>query len=562
MRKPATRTSKPSARYYSAPKNDVLCSGNDGVYDVSFFAASIRHTIGQSRGVFDKLSGPSLAASGEVWKALDDDDRQAYLLEQHEFAHHALMFSTPAGVLNWRMNQVISRDVQWVLVQCHKYGVEFIEGVPPRELVANHAWRVEFKRRSDVDRKTKRELLYTLEGLEDVLQLRRILFEPGAAKIFADLTFGELLDLLQRAFAYLEYRCEIPLRRTWRTRLPRKGRVFPEGRDFNLVDIAEVHAIAMELLVLRAVGDLDALWARVDRAREGPYGTAFEIALDATRGVNDLGLSPHQMQLLSLISFATAFDVAPEAADPVYVEDVLPWWRFSSGSAFSATMVGDAIKNCMTLSRRPLIGPGSRWLEMADVDWGSLANTDLARIEGATKTLTSLGLDRQVHAIHRGASLNWRYIATQLEVSLENLADLKFERLSGEAWRGEVQRSVLLVEYRDGLYFGHADYGELYPAGSPYRMSLKHLDSYASPVAQILGQIINGALPRIMYAAYSGCVVPKLEILRPKLTDYLQNAKLAGSMIELVTLLLEDGVTPAQRQLTLLPDTVHRERYI
>lgn len=472
------------------------------------------------------------------------------------------MFSTPAGVLNWRMNQVISRDVQWVLRQCHRFGVVFDEGTPPQELVATRAWRVAFKRRSDVDRGTKHELLYTIEGLEDVLQLRRILFEPGAARTFADLTFGELLDLLQRSFTYLEYRCEVPLRRTWRTRQPRKARVFPEGRDFNLVDIAEVHAIAMELFVLRAVGDLDALWARVDRARQGPYGTAFGIALDPTRHVNDLGLSPHQMQLLSLISFATAFDVAPDTPDPIYVEDALPWWRFSSGSAFTAQAVTDALKNCMALSEKPLIGSGSRWLELADVGWGSLTNANPARVEGVTKTLTSLGLDRQIHAIHRGAGLNWRYIATQLEVSLENWADLKFERLSGEAWRGEVQRSVLLVEYRDGLHFDHADFEDFYPAGSPHRVGLKHLDSYASPIAQILGQIINGALPRIMYAAYSGCVVPRLDILEPKLADYLQNAELAASMIELVTLLLEEGVTPAQSHLTLLPKAVPRERYI
>lgn len=555
-------TSKHSARSCFAPRNDVLSSGSDGVYDVSFFAASIKHSIAQSREVFGKLSGDSLAAFGKRWKSLSESDQQAFLLEHHEFAHHALMFSTPAGVLNWRMNQVISRDVQWILLQCHKFGVTFATDVPPRELVATRAWQTAFKRRADVDRGTKRELLYTIEGLEDVLELRRILFEPGAAETFSDLTFGQLLKLLKRTFAYLEYRCEVPLRRSWRTRLPLNTKVFPQGRNFNLVDIAEVHAISMELFVLRALGDIDGLRDRVASARNGPYGTAFDIAVGATSSANELGLSPHQMQLLSLISFATALDVAPEGAEEVYIEESLPWWRFSVGSAFTAQTYADALRNCITLASNPLIGAGSRWIQLADIDWAAISNPTPAQAERVSQTLASLGLDRQVHAIHQGARLNWRYLATQLEISLERRVGFEFERLSAEAWRGEVQRSVLLVEYKDGIYFNHADFEELYPHGSRYRSTIKSLDSYSPPIVQVFGQFLNGAMPRVMYAAYSGCVVPRLEILGPKLADYTQDASIGKGLIELLSLLLESGFSPAYGHMTWLPKSVGLERYI
>ena len=136
----------------SDPESNVLFSGNDGVYDVSFFAASIGHTIDQSRSVFERLTGGQLSDFREAWRGMSADDRRAYLLEQHEFAHHALMFSTPAGVLNWRINQIISRDIQWILRKCADYGVSFPSGTPPRTVLSKREWQVAFKRRADVVR--------------------------------------------------------------------------------------------------------------------------------------------------------------------------------------------------------------------------------------------------------------------------------------------------------------------------------------------------------------------------------------------------------------------------
>lgn len=358
-------------------------------------------------------------------------------------------------------------------------------------------------------------------------------------------------------------RCDITLRKNWRTNLPLSTKVFPKGCDFNLVDIAEVHAIAMELFVLRAVGDFEGMKARAERAARGSYGEAFKIAVEATRTVNDLGMSPHQMQVLALISFAAGLDVAPEIAGPLYLEDALPWWRFAQGTkAFTSQTYVDALRNCLALVSEPLVGPGSYWLQMSDIGWSALRVPDLEKIGHVTKTLSALGLDRQIHAIHRGARLNWRYLATQFEDSVGERLDFEFERLSGEAWRGELQGAVLLVEYKDGLHFDYADFDELYPTGSPYRTRLRHLDSYSPPAIQILGQILNGATPRIMYAAYTGCAVPTVDILTPKLAKYLQNETVATDMMELVSTLIEKSATVAQGYLTLMPKTVHLERYI
>lgn len=552
-------TSSSSVTLSTVRADDILCSGNDGVYDVSFFAASIRHSIELSRAVFSKLTG-SLAGHRDLWAELGEHERQAYLLEHHEFAHHALMFSTPVGVLNWRINQVISRDVQWVLKTCHEYGEDLPVDLPPQSRLSTREWRTGFKRRSDVPRPVKKELLRTLAGLDDLVQLRRILFEPGAAASFPDLTFGDLLALFGRAHPYLQHRCDARFCLDWRTKLPLNTKVFPPDKAFNVVNIAETHAIAMELFVLRAVGDLEGLRRRLDSARQGPHAQALNIAVEATSGVNDLGLSPHQMQLLALIACSTTVDIAPPGSKTQYLEEVLPWWRFTAAEPFEAGHYLDALKNCMAISTESLVGPGSQWLQLSEYAPPEPNEVSLASVTALLKSLGSLGLDRQIHAIHHGAGLNWRYLATQLEVSLEERLPFAFERLAPGEWRGELQAAVLLVEYKDGVHFRHADFAELYPPGSPYRAH-KSLDRFADPAYQILAQVLNGVLPRVMFAAYAGRLLPRLQVLEPKLAEYFANAGSAASTIKLLTMLLEGELSVASPFLTFAPaDLV--ERYI
>ena len=502
-----------------------------------------------------------MTAFADTWKGLKAADRQAFLLEHHEFAHHALMFSTPAGVLNWRLNQVISRDAQWILKKCEDFGESFSARTPPREVVSTRAWQVAFKRRSDVPRDVKNELLLTINSLEDMIQLRALFFEPGAAERFADMTFRDLLALLKRSFAYLERRCDVAFPKDWRTKLPLCTKVFAPDRSFNLVDIAEVHAIAMELFILRAVGDIEAMNRRIEEARNGSYGTALAIAVDATKEVNELGVSPHQMQVQSLIAFSAAVDILAPSTKELYLEEVMPWWRFATKAAYQPATYVDALRNCFSISMAPLVGQGSRWLQLVPMSPNALPQT-FEGTSGLFNTLTSLGLDRQIHAIHRGAALNWRYLATQLEDNFEDKVSFPFERLTGEEWRGHQHMAALLVEYTDGLNFQHADFDELYPANSPYRKTMPALDDYADPAYQLLAQLINGALPRVAYASYAGRAVPALSVLEPKLANYFNSPELARNIIAVISPIVEGCMSAAGSHLTLLPETLAVDRYI
>lgn len=502
-----------------------------------------------------------MTAFADTWKDLNAADRQAFLLEHHEFAHHALMFSTPAGVLNWRLNQVISRDAQWILKKCEDFGERFSAITPPREVVSARGWQVAFKRRSDVPRDVKNELLLTINSLEDMIQLRALFFEPGASERFADLTFRDLLALLKRSFAYLERRCDVAFPKDWRTKLPLGTKVFTPDRSFNLVDIAEVHAIAMELFILRAVGDFEAMNRRIEEARNGAYGAAVAIAVDATREVNELGVSPHQMQMQSLIAFSATLDIRAPSTKELYLEEVLPWWRFATKAAYQPATYIDALRNCFSISMAPLIGPGSRWLQLAPMAPNALPQT-FEGVSSLFMTLTSLGLDRQIHAIHRGATLNWRYLATQFEENFEDKAPFPFERLNGEEWRGHQQMAALLVEYTDGLNFQHADFDELYPADSEHRRTIPALEHYADPAYQLLAQLLNGAIPRVAYASYAGRAVPALSVLEPKLADYFNNLELARSTIAMIRPIVEGSMSVSGSHLTLMPETLTVDRYI
>ncbi len=88
---------------------------------------------------------------------------------------------------------------------------------------------------------------------------------------------------------------------------------------------------------------------------------------------------------------------------------------------------------------------------MAGGDWPLKRLRSVEQLGAFFMSLSSLGLDRQINAIHHGPMLNWRYLLTQLEASFELPPAATFDRLSGKAWRGEVQSAVILVEYKDGL---------------------------------------------------------------------------------------------------------------
>ncbi|MYM26271.1 hypothetical protein GTP46_26935 [Duganella sp. FT135W] len=199
----------------TSPDSDLLWSDAHGTYDISFLAASVRHDFSLSKHLDKKLTGGLLSTFSSAWAQCDPTEKKAYLLEQHELAHHALMYSTPAGVFNWRLNQTIFRDILFVLKKYKEASGHFPEFQSPRSFFNRVTWKGAF--RADVDpqsAQTKAYVIHTIEALEKLIQLRAIFFGNGAATKYSELTMGELVNLMNSSYAYLMDRCDCSLVRT------------------------------------------------------------------------------------------------------------------------------------------------------------------------------------------------------------------------------------------------------------------------------------------------------------------------------------------------------------
>ena len=550
----------------SGKSDDLLCSDGDGVYDISFFAASIGHAIGLSRDIHQRLEG-QMSQLGSLWQEADGPERKAYLLELHETSHHALMYSTPAGVLLWRLNQVISRDIGWIFRKLEELGVGLAKNQTPEKVVTSPGWQAMFAANSSIHPGVRDYVLRTIRSLTDVLLMRSIFFGRDASRRHANLTFGQLIPILERCFAYLSDRCEVRFVTDWRTRLSKKTLVFPRDKSFNVLDIAEVHAIASELFALRALGDLDGFSARRAQAEAGPFASAFAVAVAATRHVNELGLSPHQFQMAALVACSAPLDVSVET-DANYVEKALPWWRFASKDVLGPDLVMDSMRQCMSLAGEKLIGAGSNWLKF--LEHGPVTPSEMTPkayslyLEALITSLRSLGLDLQIHSLHRGLSLNWRYLLTVILESNPGFPELPgFERLSHQDWRSELQLAIPFLEYTDGLLFHGVDMDDVYAPDNPIRR-LQMFQRFETREFQLLAHLLNGATARTSYAAYAGKLIPRSEVLHAKIAATLGSSNVADFICKLMAHLFEGGagLSIASEHFSVVPPTVPRDRYI
>ena len=485
-------------------------------------------------------------------------------------AHHALMFSTPVGVLNWRLNQLIARDIGYVFQKCFDFRIPFPKLRAPITILEDEKWQMDFFCRNDgIPPGDKAYLCRVINAIQQQLRLRKILFEANTATLFQDLNFGQLLTLLNWFSEYATERCEVPFPR-WKTKLPLATLVFSAGKSFNVVDIAECHAIAEELFVLRALHDSDELHARLERASSGPHGQAIRAAILSMQGVPGDGESPYRIQVAALLACCTSLDRVADDQTTKYLEDELPWWRIGSPELFSPTSIKASLENLLTLSNQPLFTAGSNWLDYgaygigrgggaADSD-GVPANLD--DISDFLKAHTSFGLDVQAYSIHRSAALNLRFLTTLLMEGSQFEGSLPFEPAGFDEWR-EQFIAVGIIEYADEIHFRGIDVNASFGADHPLR---KHpaFDRLTTYEGQLFANIMVGAQARCMYAAYSGKAIPSARILEPKLAKCLGNFRFGTDVAKLLELVFDRGVGLGipQKHLRILGPDAGWNRYI
>jgi hypothetical protein len=501
----------------SSESSDILNSDADGSYDISFFASSIGHTIGLSRSVFAKFSAAKFSDAAQHWKAATSEEQKAYLLEHHEAAHHGLLFSTPAGVLLWRLNQVLARDVHYISKTLKEFGMVVPLNRIPSTWLNSPEFGEALERQEFAHPGHKLYLLEIIDAVERVRLFRKLFFEKNAARNYPSLTIGELLALCQFVYPYLAKRCCMHSRVTWTTRLDPETKVFPPGKAFNVVDIAECHAIAKELFILRAVGDRIGFDARLADAIRGQFGPCITQSIEIAKYANEIGFSPHGIQMAAVIACSAKIDISQSEVVQLCLEEQLPWWKYTE-SVFSAEATLQSIESLHSQSTRPLIGAGSKWIVFYPRETGESSGSAY-RFSHYLQTLASFGLDLQIYLIHQGLKENLTFLTETVKHTL-NHRDTPVPESVFNTWNAFLFLNQAFIEYSDGLFHRELDIATIYKEDHPLRRQLSDLVSL--PAMQLLAHILNGAFTRRAIAVYTRSTIPRSEVIANKLYEFVR----------------------------------------
>ncbi|MYM26270.1 hypothetical protein GTP46_26930 [Duganella sp. FT135W] len=347
--------------------------------------------------------------------------------------------------------------------------------------------------------------------------------------------------------------------------MPANTKVFSPDKAFNVMDIAECHAISAELYHLRAFGDEAGLTARLEGAKKSAFRLAMSVAIDATKDANDLGYSPNQMQILSLLSCSASLDVVDDSATVRNLEDELPWWRFATKDIKSPETFHRAATNLQYLSTMQLAGQESKWFQYrmraANKPRGAApSNEDRSHV---LSSLLSFGLELQVRAIHQGAVLNTRYLATLLYDNLKVSYPKDFVRLSHDDWANQLKHDIPLVEYNDNLRFRPTPLDDMYPPDSAVRQTM-FFNEMEQESIQLLALLLTGASARAAFAVYDKKSIPSSQVLLPKLESYLQQTEVAEGLVKVLANAFDHGqIFPIQRShLRIMPPSAENNKYI
>jgi hypothetical protein len=495
--------------------DETFNSNGDGSYDVSFFAHSVLHSCELSKRIFGILGDKSYSELSSEWSSASPEERNAYLIEYHEAAHHGLLFSTPAGTLLWRLNQVLCRDIQYLSTNLKSLNLNPPSTVSPRRWVNGDKFCKLLEEHNGTVPDHKAYIRKVISAVEELLLFREVFFGVKAAAKHADMSIGDLLTLCNFVYPYMAERCAVVAQGKWSTRLKLDAKVFPPEKTFNVMDIAECHAIAKELYLLRAMHDRQGFDSRLAEAIRGQFGPCLEKARNITDFKNEVGFSPHMIQLASLLACSGQIDVSQHDEVELFIEEQLPWWRFSDKEIiFSGGSFYQSIKGLETLSRKPLIGAGSGWLRLY-----SLENfSDQQSMNNFITTLTSFGLDVQVNLIHQGAHSNLLFLMDSIKHANQSPTPAE----AFDKWSRFLFLNNAFVEYRETFFLHTVDVDSMYENSQSIR-ELSGFSHFRWPLNQLLAHIFNGGIVRRTIATFSHIAIPSSKILSGKLERFVND---------------------------------------
>ena len=509
-------------------------------YDVSFLSASMQHGSKISRAVFGAMSGGKLSAKYSVWSKLTDAERDVYLKETHELAHHSLFVSTPIGVLNWRIEQVLSRDIGWVLHKLDTMGIDVPESVTPCNYLFSENFYSEITDKSKYsDSSVILFILETIQMIDDLYRFRRIVFGRLSSEDLS-MSVRDMIDLMNSVYSWLHDRCDANFVRHWHSNLPLDTPLFDHAAPFNAQNIAEAHAVSAELFRLRAIGDLDLFDRRLEDLRLGVHRTVLAQCDGYPSDGDGAQFSPYFVQQMCLLSFCGPVDVRAGERESALIEEALPWFRLPFVRDLSSDAVLSSMRNLFELSNNPLIGPGSQWMQFRSTP----KTTDLDEVEGILDqidpgefllSVTSMGIDLQILQIHRGISANYRFLSGIMSDAIrEQDPAFEYKGIDFDEWNCEMIGTVPIIEYSDILLLNAVDMDEHY--SDHVIAETGWFEFFRGPVRQAFAIFLAGSSSRYNAAAYFGHFLPDYGAFVERLaaTFGLQKVTMLDGLVQLL----------------------------
>lgn len=470
----------------------------NGCYQLSAFAASLRHSLDSSQEVFNKFSGKLLSQFSDEWNLCSDQEKKCYLVEEHEIAHHSLLHSTPLGVLQWRINQVLHRDIEYISGELAKNQIKVPSDIGLQSWLNSERFS-EACKIAGLEAEQINYYKYIISAIENSILLREILFSTRISNKNS-VSIGEFLKLINKCFKYMAKRCGLSFTTEWTTNLPPETSLFPEHLSFNARDLIEVHAIAREIWILRAFGDIQGAIKRVDQVKNQLYGECFSYLEKHLKTTDLIGFAVFPMQKLVLLACSSALDLTTcQKHNELIIEQHLPWWRLENilnESDRKVSEYGFLVDSIMCLNKlcsEPVFNLESNWLRYYSFERKGPNSIDkdkdhLNFIMDANNML-SLGMDVQLHIIHQGAKANLDFLTAIISYKG------KPPQPKIEEWHNRLRLSICIIEYENGVWYNDS---------LNFNHIMKHTDLVKDPNLKYLNYPFMSIIAVVLMSAYIG----------------------------------------------------------
>ena len=496
----------------------------------------INHEVELSKSAYKTIFDNSISKK-QAWSLLSIEQKNCFLAEEHEIAHHVLLSSTAAGMLEWRTAEVWHRDLEWLVHQIadlnletprNKNFVQWLESEDGYDLVQNALIN---ENKSEAPRKLS-YFKMMVEEIKNTVHVEDVLFGHNQDEKPA-ITRAEFCKVFNRWNTWASKRSgiaiglqEFPSTEDFedashtikiKSRTP-NARLF-SAESFNIHELIEAHATCKEVWTLHQHGDHEGASRLLDKRLRSTQANAL-IAVK-TRTQSDrwsVGFSPSIAMTAIAQVLNARLDISfLKGQSEIYIEDLMPW-LIIEGKEDLLKVDRDEIIHCIDdlerVAQQPIIQSHAKWIEfpkiVSTLDQYLIENGQ-AGIAQLLKGVNSHNVNRTLYSFHLAFRKTAEYLASQLAPNPSPAKDFS-------SWFNSLKEMLTLIEYLDSVVvLGDPP---LFKSAEPFEDTIGVLADYRFVLA---GTIFGSANYHIARAYWYGGPLPHPRVLFRKVSAILND---------------------------------------